>query len=164
MKTTSFLYPGKVKNGWKIVTVSPPSATCQCVCGATRVIKVFNLVSGRSKSCGCGRVWEDVLDKTDRFLVSVPEGHPLDYAPIHKGDPLNRRALSGYEVREQLSAPEAFDLMEKRLIQRLPLSVYHCEFEGQDQLNQTFADWLMARNYQMLFPDLESSIRAEELG
>lgn len=40
---------------------------CQCICGQSRHVLQVNLVSGRSRSCGCGgdgftKVWIDECD------------------------------------------------------------------------------------------------------
>lgn len=55
------LKPGEAFGRWTVVRTAKPTSKnaerveCVCVCGTTRVLQVWNLVLGTTKSCGCLR-------------------------------------------------------------------------------------------------------------
>ena len=69
---------GKVFNRWRVLHLGLPGPSpkydtqwvCQCVCGTVRVVSASNLVSGKTKSCGC-------------YAREVRVKHGLSKTPVH---------------------------------------------------------------------------------
>ena len=85
---------------WTVI--EPPDATrhayvrCRCICGREKLIYVYNLLQGKSLSCGCKRkVGDSLVLKDGRKLASQVhrEQVALKYAGFGRG--INRNNSTG---------------------------------------------------------------------
>lgn len=53
-------YIGKTFEKWKVLSIvyknEKPYFNCVCECGSIKYVNVYNIINGKSKDCGCGRI------------------------------------------------------------------------------------------------------------
>ena len=92
--------PGLTIGYWTVI--APPDITkhnyvrCRCICGKEKMIYVYNLLQGKSLSCGCKRKEGDSLALEDgrKLIAKVHQEHvAIKYAGF--GREINRNNSTG---------------------------------------------------------------------
>jgi hypothetical protein len=65
---------GEVYGAWTVLALLGQLALVRCKCGTERSIRARNLPSGRSRSCGCKRVWPRTAIERFQSKIKTTEG------------------------------------------------------------------------------------------